>query len=102
MDRPSECRWCRSGVRANGKIIAFRCFTSLVDDCWSQSPECKLECLEDRVQRAIDELKAAKRYRVSPMSSCYVEWDTDEDGPVTDSAAVDEALAILEGERDEI
>ena len=100
MERPTECKWCGAGVRANGKIIAFKCFTSVVDDCWSQSPECKLKGLEDRIQRAIDELKAAKRYRVTPVSSGYVEWDTDEDGPVTDSAAVDEALAILEGERE--
>lgn len=101
MDRPSECKWCRSGVRAKGRIIAFKCFTSVVDDCWSQSPECKLKGLEDRIQRAIDELKAAKRYRVSPGPRNTLDWDPDPDGYVTDSPAVDEALAILEGERDE-
>ena len=72
----------------------------VLDNGWSQSTECKLKLAEDRIQRAVDALKAATRYRVTPVSSGYVEWDTDEDGPVTDSAEVDEALAILEGERE--
>ena len=97
MSRPTECNWCRSGVRANGRIIAFRCFTSVVDDCWSQSPECKLKGLEDRIQRAVDKLKKAKRYRVTPQTRRTIEWEETVDGIVTDSAAVDDAIAILEG-----
>lgn len=56
---------------------------------------------EERIRRAIDTLKTATRYRVTPVSRTHVEWDTADDGPLTDSNAVDEALAILEGERDE-
>lgn len=102
MSKPTECKWCGCGVRSYGQFTTFKCWTSLVlDNGWSQSTECKLKLAEDRIQRAVDKLKAATRYRVTPVSSGYVEWDTDEDGPVTDSAEVDEALAILEGERDE-
>ena len=100
MDRPNECKWCKSGVRANGRIVAFKCFTSVVDDCWSQSPECKLKGLEDRIERAIDTLDKAKRYRVTPQTRRTIEREETVDGIVTDSAAVDEAIAILEGERD--
>ena len=102
MGRPNECKWCGCGVRSRGQFTTFQCWTSVVlDNGWSQSTECKLKLAEDRIQRAVDTLKAATRYRVTPASSSYVEWDTDEDGPVTDSAEVDEALAILEGESDE-
>ena len=103
MDRPSECRWCGCGVqRLLLQATVYKCWSTQLGNTWDQSAECKLKVAEDRIQRAVDTLKAAKRYRVTPVSSGYVEWDTDEDGPVTDSAAVDEALAILEGERDEI
>ena len=102
MGGPNECRWCGCGVRSRGQFTTFKCWTSVVlDNGWSQSPECKLKGLEDRIKRAIDKLKAATRYRVTPVSRIAVEWDTSDDGPVTDSAAVDEALAILGGERDE-
>ena len=102
MTRPTECKWCGAGVRSYGQFTTFQCWTSVVlDNGWSQSPECKLKGLEDRIKRAIDKLKAATRYRVTPVSRIAVEWDTSDDGPVTDSAAVDEALGILEGERDE-
>lgn len=102
MTNPTECRWCGCGVRSRGQFTTFQCWTSVVlDNGWSQSPECKLKGLEDRIKRAVDTLKSASRYRVTPVSRIHVEWDTDDDGPVTDSVAVDEALAILEGERDE-
>lgn len=63
--------------------------------------ECKLKGLENRIQRAVDELKKAKRYTVTPGPRNTLDWDANPDGSVTDSVAVDEALAILEGERDE-
>jgi hypothetical protein len=53
-----------------------------------------------RIKRAVDTLKTAKRYRVTPGPRNTLNWDSDPDGYVTDSPAVDEALAILEGERD--
>lgn len=99
--RPSECKWCGRGVRSNWHFITFMCGTSFeLNDRWTQSPECRLEGIENRIQRSIDTLKAAARYRVTPVSRTAVEWDTSDDGPVADSAAVDEALAILEGERE--
>jgi hypothetical protein len=72
----------------------------VLDNGWSQSPECKLKGLEDRIQRAVDTLKAAKRYTVAPGPRNTLDWYRNPDGSATDSAAVDEALAILEGERD--
>lgn len=54
-----------------------------------------------RIKRAVDTLKAAKRYTVKAGPRNTLNWDPDPDGYVTDSPAVDEALAILEGERDE-
>ena len=102
MDRPTECKWCGCGVRSYGQFTTFQCWTSLVlDNGWSQSPECKLKGLEDRIQRAVDELKAATRYTVENGHAKTLWWDTNHDGYVTDSKAVDEAIAILEGERDE-
>ena len=101
MNQPTECRWCGCGVRSRGQFTTFQCWTSVVlDNGWSQSTECKLKGLEDRIQRAVDTLKTAKRYRVTPGPRNTLNWDSDPDGYVTDSPAVDEALAILEGERD--
>ena len=59
-----------------------------------------LAVAKERIRRAIDTLKTATRYRVIPVSRTHVEWDTADDGPLTDSNAVDEALGILEGERE--
>ena len=101
MDKPNECKWCKSGVRLNGQILTFKCWTIFLGHAWSQSPECKIKGLEDRIQRAVDKLKAAERYTVAPGPRNTLDWDRNPDGSVTDSAAVDEALAILEGERDE-
>ena len=85
-------------MRSRGQFTTFQCWTSLVlDNGWSQSTECKLKGLEDRIQRAIDTLKAATRYRVTPQTRRTIKWEETVDGIVTDSAAVDEALAILEG-----
>lgn len=101
MSKPTECKWCKSGVRSYGQFTTFQCWTSLVlDNGWSQSPECKLKGLEDRIQRAVDTLKKATRHTVTPGPRNTLDWDHNADGSVTDSAAVDEALAILEGERD--
>ena len=101
MDRPTECKWCGCGVRSYGQFTTFKCWTSLVlDNGWSQSTECKLKGLEDRIQRAVDTLKAATRYTVENGHAKTLWWDTNPDGYVTDSREVDEALAILEGERD--
>ena len=102
MEKQTECRWCGCGVRLRGQFTTFQCWTSVVlDNGWSQSTECKLKGLEDRIQRAVDTLNAAKRYTVTPGPRNTLNWDPDPDGYVTDSPAVDEALAILEGERDE-
>jgi hypothetical protein len=101
ITKPSECKWCRCGVRSYGQFTTFKCWTSLVlDNGWSQSTECKLKGLEDRIQRAVDTLKKAKRYMVTPQTRRTIEWEETVDGIVTESWAVDEALAILEGERD--
>ena len=102
MTKPTECRWCGCGVRSRGQFTTFQCWTSVVlDNGWSQSTECKLKLAEDRIQRAVDELKAAKRFTVENGDFKSLWWDTNPDGYVTDSKAVDEAIAILEGERDE-
>ena len=85
MQRATKCKWCGRGVRANGKIIAFLCFTSVVDDCWSQSPECKLKGVEDRISRVLKILKTADRRYVSNGFASYV-----------DSRDVDEVIKILE------
>ena len=102
MEKPTECRWCGAAKSGeDGDDILFACGS------WHsgstpefQYTQCELNVAQNRIRRSIDALKNATRYRVTPVSSGYVEWDTDEDGPVTDSAAVDEALAILEGERE--
>ena len=102
MNKPTECKWCGCGVRSRGQFTTFRCWTTVVlDNGWSQSTECKLKLAKDCIQRAIDTLKKAKRYTVTPQTRRTIEWEETVDGIVTESWAVDEALAILEGERDE-
>ena len=84
----------------NGQILTFKCWTIFLGHAWSQSPECKLKGLEDRIKLAVETLKKAKRYTVKAGPRNTLNWDPDPDGYVTDSPAVDESLAILEGERD--
>lgn len=101
MDRPNECKFCGCGVRnTNAQTIVYQCWSNQLGDGWEQSVECKLGVAEDRIQRAIDELKSATRYTVENGHAKTLWWDTNPDGYVTDSKAVDEAIAILEGERD--
>ena len=107
MSRPSECKWCGCGDTLTNRSdsVTFACRTywdehnggvwvRRADACGSHVGD-----LYRRIKRAVDTLKNATRYRVTPVSRTAVEWDTSDDGPVTDSAAVDEALGILEGER---
>ena len=96
MEKPTECRWCKSGVRANGRIIAFRCFTSVVDDCWSQSPECKLKGLEDRIQRAVEVLEGARRYDF--IASYMPHMDKRSDGEFLEYEEAEQVIEILKGE----
>ena len=64
MNRPNECKWCGAGVRANGRIVAFRCFSSYWHDGdeWNISNNCAARCavqlveLRERVQRAVEVL----------------------------------------------
>ena len=108
MDRPNECKYCGCSdtITNRSDSVTFACRTYWDEHnggIWVQRDDTCGSHVGDlyrRIKRAVDTLKAATRYRVTPVSSGYVEWDTDEDGPVTDSVAVDEAIAILEGERD--
>ena len=102
MEKPNECRWCGCGVHHRyPQAIIYKCWSSQQGSVWERSLECQIGVAEKRIQRAIDTLKAAKRYTVSPGPRNTLNWDPDPDGYVTDSPAVDEAIAILEGERDE-
>ena len=104
MEKPNECKWCgaKGGSMLWGCAIGFSCGSIFwIDDCiWTCDDDCA-DGQRNRIQRAVGTLKAAKRYTVTPVSRNALTWDTDPDGYVTDSAAVDKALAILEGERDE-
>ena len=108
MNRPTECRWCGCGdvLASTNDGVMFSCRSHWKthhlwgSPVWIHSSECS-DGLRDRIRKSIDTLKNATRYRVTPVSRTAVDWDRNSDGPVTDSAAVDEALAILEGERDE-
>jgi len=104
MEKPSECRWCGCGsvYSTSDRHVKFACRSSWTadGDCWACGSQC-CDGMQHRIQRAVDALKKAERYTVTPGPRNTLDWDTDLDGPVTDSAAVDEALAILEGERDE-
>ena len=110
MEKPTECMWCGCD-----KVWLSRC-TVIVFDCgssWSAtdgleiSTECQTRCSNlviqqrNRIQRAVEVLKKAERYTVTRGPRNTLDWDRNPDGPVTDSEEVDEALAILEGERDE-
>ena len=72
----------------------------VLDNGWSQSTECKLKCLEDRIQRAVDALKAVARFDVIPWDG-GVSRDPSDGGGEVDADIVDQVIAILEGERDE-
>jgi len=107
---PTECKYCGcSDIRSEtDSAIHFKCFSSYWHDGseWNIATNCAARCavqlveLRERVQRAVDALKKAKRYTVTPGPRNTLDWDRNPDGSVTDSAAVDEALAILEGERE--
>ncbi len=99
---PTKCKWCGCGMRSYGTDTIFQCWTVNNEaDVWAQSAECKLKVAESLIQRAIETLKTASRYTVAPVSRQELNWEKNPDGPVTDSKAVDEAISILEGERDE-
>lgn len=112
VDRPSECKWCgcgdieRESPIMQSLIVSFACGTMSDTDAsgtrWLRDQRCadSVGKLYRRIRRAIDTLKAATRYRVTPGPRNTLDWDRNPDGLVTDSAAVDEALAILEGERE--
>ena len=96
---PTECKWCGCGVRAYGPDTIFHCWTiTHPRGEWTQSAECKLKNAEDRIQRALEKLKTAERYRVAPVSQTSVWYDRTPDGPLTDSAALDDVARILEGD----
>ena len=109
MNRPTECKWCGcSEIRRNSSdSIVFGCQTYWNEHnggFWEQGAySCtgKTGELYSRIKRAIKELNKAHRYRVSVERKGVVHWNVVEDGYVTDSVAVDEAISILEGERDE-
>ena len=112
MSRPTECKWCgcgdieRESPIMQSLIVTFACGTMSDTDAsgtrWLRDQRCAgpVGKLYKRIRRAIDKLKAAKRYRVSPKTPKTIEWEETVDGIVTDSAAVDEVIAILEGERE--
>lgn len=101
MEKPTECRWCGAEVRTTEQdTVIFRCgswHSETEPEHQHQWIRCHLNVAEKRIQRAVETLKKAKRYTVTPGPRNTLDWDTDPDGSVTDSAAVDEALAILEG-----
>ena len=111
MEKPTECKYCGcSEIRSEtDSAIHFRCFSSYWHDGdeWNIATNCAAKCavqlveLRERVQTAVVALKKAERYTVTPGPKNTLDWDPNADGYVTDSKAVDEAIAILEGERDE-
>ena len=111
MNGPTECKWCGCSETISDceALKHFRCGPGYWsgNDNWHRGTNCtdnrdaRLTNLRYRIQRAVDELKAATRYTVENGRAKTLWWDTNPDGYVTDSKAVDEAIAILEGERDE-
>jgi hypothetical protein len=109
MNRPTECKWCGCGdtITNRSDSVTFACRTYWDEHnggVWVQRDDTCGSHVGDlyrRIKRAVDTLKKAKRYRVTPQTRRTIEWEETVDGIVTDSAEVDEALAILEGERDE-
>ena len=109
MGKPTECRWCGCSdtITNRSDSVTFACRTYWDEHnggIWVQRDDTCGSHVGDlyrRIKRAVDKLKKATRYRVTPVSRIHVEYDTSDDGPLTDSEAVDEAIAILEGERDE-
>ena len=109
MGKPTECKWCGEGHAVSSvSFVRFKCRSSywVNSGDWDMSWRCaysaanQVQQQRGRIQQAIDTLKNATRYRVTPVSRRTIEWEETVDGIVTDSAAVDEALAILEGERE--
>ena len=102
---PSECKFCGlHGVWHIDDDTVFACGTIWAGrvDVWNQSTGCvEIMSLRDRIRRALEKLKAAKRYRVLPVSRTHVEYDRTPDGPVTDSETLDVLARILEGDADE-
>ena len=108
MTKPNECKYCGCGdtITNRSDSVTFACRTywdAHNGGIWVQRDDTCGSHVGDlyrRIKRAVNTLKAARRYRVSPGPRNTLNWDPDPDGSVTDSPAVDEAIAILEGERD--
>ena len=109
MEKPTECKWCGCSDTLTNRSdsVTFACRTYWDEHnggIWVQRDDTCGSHVGDlyrRIKRAVDTLKAATRYTVENGHAKTLWWDTNPDGYVTDSKAVDEALAILEGERDE-
>ena len=71
----------------------------MLDNGWSQSPECKLGVAEDRIQRAVAVLEVAARFDVIPWDG-GVRRDPAVDGWETDSGILDQVIEILKGKTD--
>ena len=109
--RPTECKWCGcTTIRAEtDSAIHFRCFSSYwpQHDEWNISTNCSAACAvlllkeRNRIQRALERLKSAERYRVAPVSRTHVEWWRTPDGPWAESVTLDDMARILGGDSDE-
>ena len=112
MSEPNKCKWC--GLHENWHIdndTVFACGTindtvfacgTIWDgrvDVWNQSTGCvEIMAQRNRIQRALETLKAAKRHDfvvnfLSSMLQC-------DDGEFVEFEAVDQAIQILESEED--
>ena len=109
MTKPNECKYCGCSdtITNRSDSVTFACRTYWDEHnggIWVQRDDTCGSHVGDlyrRIKRAVETLKAAKRYTVTPGPRNTLDWDPDPDGYVTDSAEVDEALVILEGERNE-
>ena len=109
MGRPTECKYCGCSdtITNRSDSVTFACRTYWDEHnggIWVQRDDTCGSHVGDlyrRIKRAVDALKAAERYTVTAYGRNQLDWDRNPDGYVTDSVAVDEAIAILEGERDE-
>lgn len=112
MNRPNKCKWCGAGVGPEPLsllFIRYECRSSfwIQPNEWQMSQGCafvaanQVDQYRDRIQRALDELRAATRFElVRDEHGAYMKgrnsW-----GNWLDVIEIEKVVKILEGENDE-
>ena len=102
MPRPSECKWCGCGVvhSSSDSHVKFTGRSGWIDgDLWACGVECS-DNMSDRIRRALEKIKASKRWSAEKNAKTPIEYHPDPDGWIAQGSDMDDVARILEGDAD--